>query len=425
MFEILQAQAVTLRTEKPTTERITKGLTSESRIQITKAPKEVSTFLDFVPLGFQLEAVVRRATRREVVLQLQFLGRNLEITVKNLLGIEFKPGQKVLLTLIDRNPYVLKLTLPLAKSHQIFSQIRNYFQNPLSTLLEKFLKLPQIPNLIANSGLFYEAKVVRYLLGQEKRENLRKDLKYKLQSLIKGFGFDHKKYLLIPIPLGHRVKFHAKLPFYRVSLVNFLKAYAAFNRLSPERIETFANFILLTQEKIKKKLPKSFKKVQKRELDRPIFFHTLDKQIYAPFTEKAVSFSLLKELVDFIQFLQGWSIVQNYSKVVIPFTYKGRKFFVGFYKSGNRKNISLLWERGLVKLSYLQSNPWQGELLFVFKDERTLNRFKTHIEELKKELQEVYFTVTDTKFAVASNPEELFILDMADKEHSNFLKMYL
>jgi len=426
MFEVLQVQAVTLKGERVAVERTARGFPKESRIQITGAPKEITHFLEFVPLGFQLEAFVKKATRQEVVLRLQFLGRELEITVKNLLGLEFKPGQRVLLTLIDKNPYVLKLSLPLARSHEIFSKIRNFFQNPLSGLIARFQNLEQLSNLIANSGLFYEAKVVRYLLGKEKRENLKKDLKYQLHHIIKGFGFDKTKHILIALPIkGRFTKAKINLPFLRVDLLKFAQVYASFYELSPKAVETIGKFILLTKEKIKRRFPKVSKNFKKLELSHPLFFHPLEGEIYSTFKSRVVSFDLLKDLVEFIQFLQGWSIVQNYSKAIIPFTYKGRSFFLGLYSVGNRKNISLLWKNGLIRLSYLETNPWQGELLFVLKDENILRTFQKHIEELKKELKKLHFRVTDIKFNIATNLEELFILDMADKDHSNFLEIYL
>ncbi len=424
MFEIMQVQAVALREGKPSVERAARGTPSESRIQIVRAPKEVGSFFDFVPLGFQLEAYVKKATRQEVVLRLQFLGREVEITVKNLLGIKFKPGQKVLLTLIDRNPYVLKLSLPLAESYKIFSQVRNFFKGPLPSVLGNFLNLPSLPEALKNSGLFYESRLVNFLLGREKKENLQKDIKYRLFSLVKGLGFDRPKYEFFVRPVG-RFKTYVSLPFQKVNLWNFVRAYGAFYEISPTSIERLAEYIHLTKVRLKKKFPLLVRRKNIRELDRPVYFHHLEREPYANFLNRTVSYNLLKELVDFIQFLQGWSIVQNYSKVVIPFTYKGRKFFVGLYGGGPKRNISLLWEGGLVKLSYTVQNPWQGELLMVFKDEGTLERFRSHAEELKEELKKVYFTPTTIKFATAKNPEELFILDMADKEHSNFLKIYL
>jgi hypothetical protein len=424
MFEILRVQAVAQ--SRPQVERTETRIT-QTDIKLSRVPKDLSGFLDFVPLGFQLEAYVKKATRNEVVLRLLFLGREVEITVKNLLGIEFKPNQKVILTLIERNPYVFRVSLPLAQSYKIFSRIREFFKSPLPAVLRSFLNFTDLQEGIKNSGLFYENKVVRYLLGKENAESIRSDIKYKLLSLIKGMDFTRPKYQLFVRPLGNFIKSYTSLPLWRINLNNFLKAYSAFYELSPTIVENLARFIYLSRLKLKKKYPLLFKGGAKKqkELDKPIFFAPLRKEVYRNLISSSVGYNLLKETVEFLQFLQGWSIVQDYGKAVIPFTYRDRKFFMGIYSSGGKRHISLLWEKGLVKLSYMESNPWQGELLFVLKDEKTLERFKKHIEELKGELEKIHFHLLSVKFATAPNVEELFILDMADKEHSNFVKLYL
>ena len=424
MLEVLRVQAVAQR--GPQVERA-ETKTTQANIKLSHIPKDLSGFLDFVPLGFELEAYVKKATRDEVVLRLFFLGREVEITVKNLLGIQFKPHQKVLLTLIDRNPYVFKLSPSLGEGYKIFSRIKEFFKSPLPAVLKVFFNFSDLPMGIKNSGLFYEYKVVRYLLGKENSESLHSDIKYKLLSLINTMGFNRPKYQLFVRPFGKFVKGYTSLPLWRVNLTNFLNAYLSFYELSPTVVENLARFIYLSREKLKKRFPFLFKggAKERKELDKPIFFAPLRKEVYRKLVSSAVGYNLLKETVEFLQFLQGWSIFQNYGKAIIPFTHRGKKFFLGIYSAGGRKNLSLLWERGLVKLSYTEANPWQGELLFVLKDEKTLERFKGDTETLKKDLQEVHFNVVDVKFATAVNTEELFILDMADKESSNFMKLYL
>jgi len=424
MFEILQVQAVALREKELRTSEVSKGIL-ENKIQISKAPKEFTNLLERLPLGYRLEAVVKRATRKELVLSLHFLGRDLEVSIKNLLGIEFKPGQKVVLTLIEKKPYVLKLSLPLARGHEIFSQLRYFFQSPLSKILSRFFNFGSLTNLITNSGLFYETKIARYLLGKESKENLEKDLKFKIFSLFREFKLDKPKRFLVALPLSRLLITKQNMPFFRTNLLNFLGAYTNFYNLSPEKVETIGNFLILTRERIRKKYPFTLKGLKYYKLNRPILLHRLEAEFYRDFPRNSYSLNSLKEVLEFIQFLQGWSVLQNYKKAVIPFTYKGKKFFLGLYPIGNRRNISLLWERGLIKLSYKENNPFQGELLMVFKDERTLERFKKHIEELKKELESCQFSLKDVKFAVAPNVEELFILDMADKEYSNFLEIFI
>ena len=425
MFEVLRVQAVAFREEKPQTARIERQTSSETRIKLGALPKAVKGFFDFVPLGFQLEAYVKRATKDEITLRVNFLGRWVEITVKNLLGLELKPNQKVVLTLIEKNPYVLKLSLPLEESFKIFSRIREFFKTPLPRILGMLINIPSTLEGIKNSGLFYERKVVEYLMGREKPESLKRDLKYKLLQMVKGWKFDKPRVDIFIRPLGV-IKSYYRLPFYRVDLARFLSAYGSFYKLSPSMVERFAEYIYLARASFKKKFPHTgLKRVKKRELDKPLFFSHPSKGFYKTFSDGTISFNLLKETVDFIHFLQGWSIVNDYQKVVIPFPYKGRRFFLGFYRSGVNKNISLLWENGLVKITYRDTNPWQGEILFVVNDEHILKRLEAHKEELKRELEKIHFNPTEIKFASAQNVEELFILDMADKEHSNFVKIYL
>ena len=172
MFEVLRVQAVAQ--SRPQVER-TETRIAQTNIKLSHVPKDLSSFLDFVPLGFELEAYVKKATRDEVVLRLRFMGREIEITVKNLLGIEFKPNQRVVLTLIDRNPFVFRLSLPLEREYRIFSRIREFFKSPLPSVLKSFLSFSQLSEGLKNSGIFYENKVVNYLLGKETSESLRAD----------------------------------------------------------------------------------------------------------------------------------------------------------------------------------------------------------------------------------------------------------
>ena len=280
MFEVLRVQAVAQ--SRPQVER-TETRIAQTNIKLSHVPKDLSSFLDFVPLGFELEAYVKKATRDEVVLRLRFMGREIEITVKNLLGIEFKPNQRVVLTLIDRNPYVFKLSLPLVQSYKIFSRIRNFFKSPLPSVLKSFLNFTELPMGIRNSGLFYEHKVVRYLLGQETPESLRFDLKYKLLSLINNMGFIRPKYQLFVKPFGRFVKGYNSFPLWKINLTNFINAYAAFYELSPTSVENLIRFIYLSQVRLKKRYPSLFKefKAQKREIDKPIFFAPLEGTLRA------------------------------------------------------------------------------------------------------------------------------------------------
>ncbi len=425
MLEVPRIQAVSLEPKAREPGRLERSISGkEARIQLTKVPGEITSFLDFVPLGFQLEAYVKKASREEVRLLLNFLGKDVEISVKNALGLRFEPGQKVLLTLIDRNPYVLKISLPIAQSHKIFSLVRDFFQGPISGVLSKFFASGNILNLLLNSGVFYENRVINYLLGKNDKKNLKKDLKFKLFSLIKGLGFDKPKYQLVVKPLNF-AKFHPSLPFIKINLNKFMEIYAPFYELKPKLIENFAGFIILTKTKIRKKFPFSRRGFKRKELDKPLFFAKLNKKAYKSFTERALPYNLLKDTLDFIQYLQGWSIAQNYQKVIIPLSYRGKKAFLGFYKTGNRKNFSLLWKNGLIKLSFTAGDNWNADLLIVAKNEAVLSTLKRHMNELVKALKDSYINLRSINYGLAQNVEELFILDMADKEHSNFLKIYL
>jgi hypothetical protein len=423
MFEVLRVQAVAFKEEKPQATRIERKETAAAKIKIGSLPKEVKAFLDFVPLGFQLEAYVKKATRDEVILRLNFLGRQVEISVKNLLGLELQPNQRVVLTLIERNPYVLKLSTPFTEGFKIFSYVRQFFKTPIPRILNMFFNIPDTFFGVKNSGLFYERKIVEYLLGKENLSTIKSDIKYHLLNIVKGWKFDKPQMEIVIRPLGIVRNFY-KLPLYRVDLTKFLKVYGSFYQLSPSAIAKFSEFIFLTRKKLKSKKI-HLRKIKKKELDKPAFFAKPNRHFYKTLGDKLISFNLLKETVEFLQFLQGWSVINNFEKAIIPFPYKGRKFFIGFYRTGVNRNISLLWENGLVKLTYRDTNPWQGEILFVVNDEGILRNLNKNIDELKKELEKIHFTPTEIKFAAAPNVEELFILDMADKEHSNFMKLYL
>jgi hypothetical protein len=426
MLEVPRIQAVSLEPKAREPGRVERGIAGkETKIQLTKVPGEITSFFEFVPLGFQLEAYVKKATREEVKLLLNFLGRDVEITVKNPLGLQFQPGQKVLLTLIDRNPYVLKVSLPIAESYKIFSLVRNYFQSPIPSILSKFLTSGGgIWNLLLNSGIFYENRVIKYLLGKENRENLKGDLKFKLFSLIKGLGFDRSKYKLLARPLGFS-KLHPSLPFIKIDLNRFVRIYAPFYELKPKLIETLAGFVVLTKQKLKRKFNFPKRRAKIKEFDKPLFFSKLNRKVYQSFIEKTLPYNLLKDTVNFIQYLQGWIIAQNYRKMVVPINYQGKKLFLGFYKTGNKRNLSLLWENGLIKLTFPPGDTWNADLLIVTKNEPLLYKLKRHVNELIKDLQDSYINLRSVNYGVAQNVEELFILDMADKEHSNFIKIYL
>ncbi len=426
MFEVTRIQAVAFKEEKPQVGRLERQ-PPESKVKLGSLPRDIKGFFDSVPLGFQLEAYVKKASRDEVVLRIFFQGRELEVTVKNLLGIQFKPGQKVVLTLIERNPYVLKINLPLSESHKIFSRIREFFQTPIPKVLSKFIPTSSPLLGIKNSGLFYEYKVLKHLLGKEKFENIKSDFKYQLLKLVEKYGFNKPKYQLLAKPVGFARTYFGSLPYFRVNLENFIRACGAFYKISPKVVENLLNFIELTSQEFRKRLItfKRTKKIERKPLERAIFFSNPSKDFFKPLTDRAISFNLLKETVDFLQFLQGWAVNQNFQKAIIPFTQNGKNFFLGIYKSGNRGNISLLWKDGLAKLSYNINNPFEGELLFVLKNEKLAEEFKRDIEILKEELQKSKFQLKDVKFATAQNVEELFVIDMADKEYSNFVKLYL
>jgi len=426
MFEINRIQAVTLREDGVRAEKLERKF-PEGKIQLKTIPKDIKNFFDSVPLGFQLEAYVKKASKDEVVLKLIFRGKELEVAVKNLLGIKFKPGQKVVLTLLERNPYVLKIQSTFSESYKIFSHIRRFLKISTPKTVFKSFSVSSPLMEIKNSGIFYENRIVNALLGKEKIENLKKDLKYQLLSLIEKFGFDKPRYQLLVKPTGFSKTYFANFPFFKINLDRFLRAYGAFYRLSPKAIENLLYFIEISRIKVEKKFltfKRKGNKIRRESLDKPIFFSTPKNTVYENL-KNTVSVNQLKETVEFLQFLQSWIVNQGYDKAIIPFIRQGKKFFMGIYGSGNRKNISLLWEKGLVKLSYDVNNPFEGKLLFVLKDENLVNPFKEDIENLKKDLERSHFRVKDLKFAVASNVEELFILDMANKEYSNFVKLYL
>jgi len=211
----------------------------------------------------------------------------------------------------------------------------------------------------------------------------------------------------------------------KIDLNRFVRIYAPFYELRPKLIETLAGFIILTKEKLKGKIKFSKGKVKIKEFAKPLFFSKLNKEVYKSFIERALPYNLLKDSVNFIQYLQGWIIAQNYRKMVVPINYQGKRAFLGFYRTGNKKNLSLLWENGLIKLSFQEGDNWNADLLIVAKSRTLLQKLKQHINELIKDLKDTYINLRSINYGVAQNVEELFILDMADREHSNFLKIYL
>jgi hypothetical protein len=54
-----------------------------------------------------------------------------------------------------------------------------------------------------------------------------------------------------------------------------------------------------------------------------------------------------------------------------------------------------------------------------------MEKIRSEIDQLKKELQQLNLKVENIDFSVAPNVEELFILDMADSDKEQFMKMYL
>jgi hypothetical protein len=280
--------------------------------------------------------------------------------------------------------------------------------------------------VLKNSGIFYEHKLVRYLLGQEKKENLQKDIKYKLLSLIGKFKLDRPKYQLIVLPSGfNQVRFLPEI-FKYVNLRSFLEVYSPFYELSPRLVDSLEGFIFLTKKEFIRKIPPlKRKRIERGFLEKKIFLLKPEAGLYKTFPKEALSIFQLKELVDFLQTLQGFAVSNHFNKVIVPFSYKGQKFFLGIYQVKGKKNISLLWQDGLVKITYTDLKPIETTLFFVLKNTRLKEKFQSNIDELKKELEKLNLKVEKVEFSVAPNVEELFILDMAETDKEQFLKLYL
>ena len=107
----------------------------------------------------------------------------------------------------------------------------------------------------------------------------------------------------------------------------------------------------------------------------------------------------------------------------MPFRYEREKFFLGFYKSEGKINLSLLWKNGLIKLTYSPVNKLT--VLTIFRSMEILEKYKKSFPSLLKELQNMGFEILDFKVSLASNLEELFILDMAQNTNTNFINIYL
>jgi hypothetical protein len=428
MINVPRVEAVSLRPleEVPSIATTAKPEVREGKIQLVKTPPAAAKFFESVPLGATLEAEVVKASKEELLILLNFQGRKVEISVKNPLGLDFIPGQKILLTLVDRNPYILKIRLPIEENYRLFSLVRSFFNSPLGRGFSFFLNLPSLGLALKNSGIFYEHKFVRYLLGQEKKENLQRDIKYKLLTLIRSFSLDRPKHQLIALPAGFNQVRSLPEIFRYVNLKSFLEVYSPFYELSPRLIETLDSFIFLTRREFLKKIPPiKRRKIEKGFLEKKIFLSKVNKGIFKNFPKKAITISQLKELMDFIQTLQGWAVSNHFRKVIIPITYQGENFFVGIYEVKGKKNISLLWKDGLVKITYTESRPIELNLFFILKNKQTMEKIRSEIDQLKKELQQLNLKVENIDFSVAPNVEELFILDMADSDKEQFMKMYL
>jgi hypothetical protein len=423
-----------IKESKSSLDRIEKQASREARLQLVKTPSVVRNFFETIPLGYELYAVVKKASEEELLISLHFLNKELEIHVKNAFGLEFKPGQKILLALIDKNPFVLKILPFRDERFKIFSVIKNFFRNPslFSVNINPSEVGGIIPLLIKNSGIFYERKIVEYLLGREKLEELKKDSKYKLLKLIVDFGFNKEKFQIVPKPLKKSYKLLLSpaekkvIDIRKINLEKFARIYASFYKLSPKLLKTFWNFIFLTKTNVKRNISFRRRKVkyEKGELGK-IFF--LTKEDFKPLLKSKLSHSLtyyqIKENFEFINFLQAWTVNNNLNKLIVPFRYEREKFFLGFYKSEGKINLSLLWKNGLIKLTYSPVNKLT--VLTIFRSMEILEKYKKSFPSLLKELQNMGFEILDFKVSLASNLEELFILDMAQNTNTNFINTYL
>ena len=170
---------------------------------ITRIPEVLETLLN----RERIKAFVVKNSGEFILLRLE---EGSELLVKNNLSINIEENSFVSLIPVNRNPLILKVeNVEKFKeaSLRLLNLLKNLKEIPLNylTSFEKFI----------NSGIFYENKVLKYILGN-KNVKLEEDMKYKALkdgkkeevnfiNLLQLFSLENKK-IFLPFRVNEEVR---------------------------------------------------------------------------------------------------------------------------------------------------------------------------------------------------------------------------
>lgn len=228
--------------------------------------------------GNQFRATVMNATENKVLLSLP---NGYQIEAENRLSIGISRGDILTLMVEEENPVTLQIVSVERGVKDIKTLIKNLIEDVAFTI--NLIHPDKAQESIKNSGLFYENKLIKFLTGKEKLENILQDRKYKLLEAV-------------------------------------LKTDPEIIRRFSENIEDkgIKNILLRIAEGIEKKdieqIVKAYDNLRSMDIDNPSLLRWMESTI-----------GKYMEELKFINLLQHFMLSERGKKFAVPFNYEGSK----------------------------------------------------------------------------------------------------
>ncbi len=282
--------------------------------------------------GNQFRATVMNATGNKVLLSLP---NGYQIEAENRLSIGINRGDILTLMVEEENPVTLQIISVERGIKDIKTLIKNLIEDVAFTV--NLLNPDKAKESIKNSGLFYENKLIKFLTGKEKLENILQDRKYKLLEAI-------------------------------------LKTDPEIIRRFSENMEDkgIKNILLRIAEGIEKKdieqIIKAFDTLRSMDIDNPSLLKWMES-----------TFGKYMEELKFINLLQHFMLSERGKKFAVPFNYEGSKgsLFVSF-KDNYKIFFNFIYDEGFLGI-LMEASRNKPDLINL--------RFFTDIEKLGRRIE--------------------------------------
>ncbi len=252
--------------------------------------------------GNQFRATVMNATENKVLLSLP---NGYQIEAENRLSIGISRGDILTLMVEEENPVTLQIVSVERGVKDIKTLIKNLIEDVAFTV--SLLNPDKAQESLKNSGLFYENKLIKFLTGKEKLDNILQDRKYKLLEAI-------------------------------------LKTDPEIIKRFSENIEEkgIKNILVRIAEGIEKKdieqIVKAYDNLRSMDIDNPSLLRWMEGTI-----------GKYMEELKFINLLQHFMLFERGKKFAVPFNYEGSKgsLFISL-KDNYRIFFNFIYDEGFL-----------------------------------------------------------------------------